>query len=248
MVCPRHAKTVAAKEMAVKSVFLPEPAIEGDKLRIVGDEHHHLSVARVEVGERVEVFNGRGEVWNVGVLALTRRETLVRVLDHRSIQRTGPEIVLGLSLIKPAVFELALEKAVEVGVTGILPIMATRSNTLPRDRAARWSRVVIEAAKQSKRYHLPVVEEPVRFPQALTLQAATKIVFAERGGGPLKSAIAGSPALCLVGPEGGWTDEELESASRQGFHPVGLGDSILRSETAAIVGAALIRYELQRTS
>jgi 16S rRNA (uracil1498-N3)-methyltransferase len=78
--------------------------------------------------------------------------------------------------------------------------------------------------------------------------AATKIVFAERGGGPLKSALAGSPAFFLVGPEGGWTDAELDAAHKKGFALVGLGDGILRTETAAIVGAALIRYELQRTS
>jgi 16S rRNA (uracil1498-N3)-methyltransferase len=131
-----------------------------------------------------------------------------------------------------------------VGVTRIIPIIAARSNTAGGGRTQRWKKIVIEAAKQSKRYHLPAIEEPVRFASALELSAPTKIVFAERGGGPLKSALAGSPALFLIGPEGGWTDAEVESARRHGFHPVGLGDGILRSETAAIVGAALIRYEL----
>ena len=233
--------------MAVKSVYLPEPVIEGERLRITGDEHHHLSVARIEEGESVEVFDGRGGVWNTEVLSSGRRETWVLVLDSRNVKQTGPELFLGLSLIKPAAFELALEKAVEVGVTRIIPVIASRSNAPQAGRAHRWKRVVIEAAKQSKRYHLPDVDEPLRLAAALELHAATKIVFAERGGGPLKSALAGSPALFLVGPEGGWTDAELESARPHGFHLVGLGDGLLRSETAAIVGAALIRYELQGT-
>ena len=87
----------------------------------------------------------------------------------------------------------------------------------------------------------------MRFDDVLSIPAVTKIVFAERDGGPLKSALAGSPALCLIGPEGGWTDAELEAARVKKFHFVSLGAGILRSETAAIVGAALLRYELQRT-
>ena len=69
-------------------------------------------------------------------------------------------------------------------------------------------------------------------------------MFAEREGGSLKSALTGSPVLYLIGPEGGWTDEELAQAQKGGFIPVSLGDAILKAETAAMVGASLIRYEL----
>ena len=230
--------------MALKSVFLPHPELEGDRLRVSGDEHHHLSVARAEVGELVEVLDGQGGAWTSEVLAATRKETVLRVVEKRQIQRTGPEIILAMSLIKPSAFELALEKAVEVGVTRFIPMIAHRSNPTPGRRTDRWVRIGIEAAKQSKRYYLPVIDEPAKFEHILDISAATKIVFAERGGGPLKSALAGSPALYLIGPEGGWTDEELEAARLKDFNLVGLGDTILRSETAAIVGAALLRYEL----
>ena len=230
--------------MALKSVFLPHPELDGDRLRVSGDEHHHLSVARAEVGELVEVLDGQGGAWTAEVLAATRKETVLRVVEKRHIQRTGPEIILAMSLIKPSAFELALEKAVEVGVTRFIPMIAHRSNATSGRRTDRWVRIGIEAAKQSKRYYLPVIDEPAKFEHILDVSAATKIVFAERGGGPLKSALAGSPALCLIGPEGGWTDAELEAARLKGFHLVGLGDAIFRSETAAIVGAALLRYEL----
>ena len=82
--------------------------------------------------------------------------------------------------------------------------------------------------------------------QVLSMTAASKIMFAERDGGPLKSALAGSPVLYLIGPEGGWTDSELTAAREQGFHLVSLGSTILKAETAAIVGGALIRHELGR--
>jgi len=230
--------------MALKSVFLPHPELEGDRFRVSGDEHHHLTVARAEVGEIVEVLDGRGGVWTAEVVAASRKEIVLRVVEKRHIQRTGPEIILAMSLIKPSAFELAVEKAVEVGVTRFIPVIAHRSNVTSGRRSDRWTRIAIEAAKQAKRYHLPVVDEPAKLEHVLNIAASTKIVFAERGGGPLKSALAGSPALCLIGPEGGWTDAELEAAKLKGFYLVGLGDNILRSETAAIVGAALLRYEL----
>jgi 16S rRNA (uracil1498-N3)-methyltransferase len=230
--------------MALKSVFLPNLSLDNDRLRISGDEHHHLTVARAGVGEVVEVLDGQGGVWTAEVVAVSRKETVVRMVEKRHVQRNGPEIILAMSLIKPAAFELALEKAVEVGVTRLIPVIAHRSSVASSRRLDRWTRIVVEASKQSKRYYLPPIEEPAKFQDVLNVPATTKIVFAERGGGPLKSALAGSPALCMVGPEGGWTDTELEMARLKGFHLVGLGETILRSETAAIVGTALLRYEL----
>jgi len=230
--------------MALKSVYLPHPKPEEDRLHISGDEHHHLTVARAEAGEILEVLDGQGGVWSAEVVGISRKETVVRIVQRRHVQRTGPEITLAMSLVKPSAFELALEKAVEVGVTRFIPVIAHRSNATSGRRSDRWTRIGIEAAKQSKRYYLPVIEEPTKFEHVLNIPAATKIVFAERGGGPLQSALAGAPALCLIGPEGGWTDAELEAARNRSFHLVGLGDTILRSETAAIVGAALLRYEL----
>jgi 16S rRNA (uracil1498-N3)-methyltransferase len=233
--------------MAVKSVYIPEPVIESGCLRILGDEHQHLKVARAEEGEAVEIFDGKGGIWAGKVRSTGKRETLVEILESRQIEQSGPELILGLSLVKPAAFELALEKAVEVGITRVVPIIASRSNVTSR-RSDRWARIVLEAAKQSKRYHLPGIDEPALFEAALDYPAKTKIVFAEHGGGPLKSALAETPVFFLIGPEGGWTDAELDAARQKGFALVGLGAGILRTETAAIVGAALIRYELDHTS
>src|SRR5437870_4132076 len=148
-----------------------------------------------------------------------------------------------MSMIRIPAFELALEKAVEVGVTRIVPFTAARSNVGAGHRHDRWMRIIIEAAKQSKHYYLPKLDEPMAFNEVLSLPASSKIIFAERGSGPLKPALAGSPVLYLIGPEGGWTDEELMTARKNGFHLVSLGTALLKAETAAIVGAALIRYE-----
>jgi 16S rRNA (uracil1498-N3)-methyltransferase len=154
------------------------------------------------------------------------------------------DLILALALIRFSAFEFALEKVVEAGVTRIVPFTADRSNVTSGNRHERWSRIVIEAAKQSKRYYLPVLDQPASFEQVMAMPAASKIMFAERDGGSLKSALANSPVLYLIGPEGGWTDREIAAARAHGFHTVSLGAAILKAETAAIVGAALIRYEL----
>lgn len=229
--------------MSLKSVYLPGPVFENNRIHIKDEEHHHLAVARAETGELVEVFDGRGNVWVIGIERVNRRETIGVLQDSRQIPPPSVVLILAQAIVRTAAFEFALEKAVEIGVTRIVPFSAARSNALP-GRRDRWSRIVIEAAKQSKRYHLPAIDPPMRFQEVLSIPANTKIMFAERGGGPLKSALAGSPALYLIGPEGGWTDAEIESARQHGFHTVSLGTGILKAETAAIVGGALIQYEL----
>jgi 16S rRNA (uracil1498-N3)-methyltransferase len=232
--------------MSLKSVYLPADAIDNNRIRVSGDEHRHLVVARVDAGETIEIFDGAGTVWRASVEAVGKRESVVRLIDSRQVFRDPFDVILGLSLIRTAAFEVVLEKAVELGVTRIIPFAAARSNVPPADRHERWMRIIVEAAKQSKHYFLPVLDAPTTFSQVVNTSAASKIMFAERAGGPLKSALNASPVLYLIGPEGGWTDGELAEAERCGFQKVSLGKSILRAETAAIVGAALIRYELER--
>jgi 16S rRNA (uracil1498-N3)-methyltransferase len=231
--------------MAVRSVYLPEPSIENDRMLILGDEHRHLAVARAEPGELIELFDGKGRAWTAVLESIGKRQAVARVTESREMPRDPAEVILGLALIRIAAFELALEKVVEVGVNRIVPFTADRSNATAGNRHERWVRIVIEAAKQSKQYHLPALDAPVGFDQVLAIPASSKIMFAERDGGSLKSALAGAPVLYLIGPEGGWTDRESAAARAGGFHAVSLGAAILKAETAAIVGASLIRYELQ---
>jgi 16S rRNA (uracil1498-N3)-methyltransferase len=230
--------------MSLKSVYFPTLSFHDNRIRITDDEHHHLVVSRTEAGESIEVFDGKGNVWIVVVEAVSKRETIGILKETRKIPPPSVDLILGIALIRTAAFEFALEKAVEIGVTRVVPFTAARSNAVAGHRHNRWSRSVIEAAKQSKRYHVPAIDAVATFDQVLAIPASTKIMFAERDGGPLESALAGSPALYLIGPEGGWTDMEISAACARGFREVSLGTGILKAETAAIVGGALIRYEL----
>jgi 16S rRNA (uracil1498-N3)-methyltransferase len=232
--------------MSLKSVYLLTPSFEENRIRITGEEHHHLVVGRAETGELIEVFDGKGNVWTVAVESVSKRETVAVLRESRAVPHPSVELILGIALIRTAALELALEKTVEIGVTRVVPFTAARSNAVAGNRHDRWSRIVIEAAKQSKRYHVPAIDAVEKFEQVLKIPASTKIMFAERDGGSLESALAGSPALYLIGPEGGWTEAEMSAARANGFGLVSLGTAILKADTAAIVGGALIRYELEK--
>src|SRR6266404_5525188 len=105
--------------MAVRSVYLPEPSIENNEVRIGGDEHRHLVVARAQPNEVIEIFDGNGHAWAASVQSVGKRETVARITDSRNVERDSLEVILGIALIRVTAFELALEKVVEVGVTRI---------------------------------------------------------------------------------------------------------------------------------
>jgi 16S rRNA (uracil1498-N3)-methyltransferase len=225
-------------------VYLAAPAIENNRIQITEDEHRHLTVARAVRDEVIEIFDGKGHVWTAAIESVSKRETIARVIGARDVPPPSMALILGMALIRISAFETAIEKAVEVGVTRIVPVMTARSNVTPGNRQERWARIVVEAAKQSKHYHIPQLDPPASLGEVLSIPASSKIMFAERGGGRLKPALMNSPVLYLIGPEGGWSEEELAESRQRGFTLVSLGEAILKAETAATVGTALIRYEL----
>ena len=121
-----------------------------NSMRIGGEEHRHLLVARAGLGETIEIFDGKGNVWTAVVESIGKRETVAGITDSRKARADPIEIILGLAMIRVGALELALEKAVEVGVTRIVPFTASRSNPAPGNRHDRWLRILIEAAKQAK--------------------------------------------------------------------------------------------------
>lgn len=230
--------------MAIKSAYCPEAEPDDGRVVVTGDEHRHLKVSRTVVGEAIEAFDGQGRVWSGKIESVEKKTTTILIEDERTVPPPAAEIILVQALIKTSPFEWLLEKAVEVGVTRIVPFRAERSNVSERDRGDRWRRIIVEAAKQTKQYRLPRLDPVDSLDRALGLDVESRVLFSEQGGGSLESAVSGAPVLYAIGPEGGWTAEEIALARGRGVREVHLGSNILRSETAAIVGAALIGYEL----
>lgn len=196
------------------------------------DDRHHLErVLRVKVGEEVTVSDGRGG-WRV--CAFARAGVLEPVADVEHRPAPTPAITVAFALTKGEKPETAVQKLTELGVDRIVPFIAARSIARwEGDRAerhvARLRKVAREAAMQSRRAHLPVVDEVVDFAAAAAIPGAT---LADAGGAP---PTLERPVI-LVGPEGGWSDEERG----RGLPTVGLGDQVLRAETAALAAGALL--------
>lgn len=219
------------------------------------DEARHLrDVLRLKNGDEVYVFNGIGGEFRCTVVNTKRDSAELRI--ESEVEPAKPEsplrLELCIALLKGEKFDLVVQKATELGVTRIVPLMTRYADIHLRDetdaakRVARWQRIALEAAKQSGRAFVPEVSAPASFESVLAGTKADELclMFSERGGHSLvEERQTKSKAIkALVGSEGGWSDEEIEGARAAGFQIVTLGGRILRAETAAITVAALLQY------
>jgi len=214
---------------------------------LVGAHAEHLAVVlRVRAGQTFEVVAGHHT--RTGRVTSVSPDRVEFELGAPVVQGGTPRIGLLMAIFKFDRMEWAIEKCTELGVERIVPVIARRTDShlvrAAAGRVDRWQRIVKQAAEQSRRIAVPVVEQPVPLKDAVELTAATRIVLAESEQQvPIKDALASHPAnaelLLAFGPEGGWTDEELRLFSQHGWVSASLGATILRSETAAIAATAI---------
>jgi 16S rRNA (uracil1498-N3)-methyltransferase len=215
--------------------YIDADLASGASVVLSREEQHHAHVVRVREGEEVEVFNGRGasfiakytaEGLQVGVPAPDRE---ARVALH-----------LAMAIINLDKFDLVLQKATELGVRSIIPLVTDRVEIRAeryRGKAERWRKIVFEAVKQSGRSVIPIVEEPQPVDEVIKREG-TKIIF-DADATPATQQPSNAATL-FIGPEGGWTERELQLAREQGCAFERLGIRRLRAETAAIVAIALV--------
>ncbi len=238
------------------SCYVPPAQISKDTIRIGESERHHLlNVLRLKVEDRVEVFDGAGNRY-VASLCDTRISPLqAKIRQHQFHPHTPPYITLFQALPKFDKMDLIVQKTTEIGVNEIAPMICQRSipkSIIQQKRMTRWQRIANEAARQCKRPHLGHVLAPQGLEECLRgvnhFDLLILLWEGEKRRG-LKEILrnhgeAKSVGL-FVGPEGGFTDEEVELALQNGCLPATLGDNILRTETAAIVAVASVMYELR---
>jgi 16S rRNA (uracil1498-N3)-methyltransferase len=237
---------------------LPSPDV-GARVTLAADESRHLrDVLRLRVDDEAFVFDGAGREFRcvvaesgsgrgVGEAVLEVRERVEPLRPESPL-----ELALALALLKGEKFDMVVQKATELGVARVEPVLTARADVRPRDardterRVERWRRLALEASKQSGRARVPSVESPQTFERIITREPreeTARLLFSERGGAGLNSIAAGAPAVvALVGPEGGWDDEELSLARAHGWTLVTLGGRTLRAETAAITVCALLQH------
>ncbi|HVS80794.1 MAG TPA: 16S rRNA (uracil(1498)-N(3))-methyltransferase [Pyrinomonadaceae bacterium] len=241
-------------------------ALDEQTVSLSADEARHArGVLRLQPGDEVYVFDGAGKEFRCAVRELDRDGAALDVLEE--VETARPEsplnLTLGIALLKGEKFDLVVQKAVELGVSRIIPLDTDRTDVRLRDnqdahnRMTRWRRIALEAAKQSGRASVPEIIAPLTF-EFLCAMSATeeekspqpvRLMFSERGGKSLSetaNSFVEQPKriVALVGPEGGWADEEIELAREGLWKIVTLGGRTLRAETAAIVITALLQHRL----
>ncbi len=224
-------------------------AVRSGRAVLSGDDAKHLrQVLRAEPGQQYELADNEsvylGEIEGTG-----RDEVSFRILERLPDEPLPVRLHLYLALIKFERFEWAVEKATELGAERIVPLEAARSEKgLERaavKRVERWRKIARESAQQSRRSRLPDVSEPLRFGEAVRSHGFRVFLDEQPATAPLASVLPahrkpGDLVSLLAGPEGGWTDAERAQAVAAGCVPAGLGRLILRAETAALAGLAVI--------
>lgn len=234
---------------------LPERLCTGP-LTVDGDDHHYLvRVRRLAVADQVVLFDGAGRQARATLTKLGPGTVTLEVDQPATIARSQrPQIIMLVALIKGQRMEWCLQKLVELGVDRVVPFAAARSVVrLDADRAhtrqRRLQAIAVDAARQCERDDVPEVSPISSFPDAIRLADAAdrRILLFERETRPLAEVLGGAPptsVALLVGPEGGFTADEVEAARAAGFESVGLGPRILRAETAAVTAAAIVGFAL----
>jgi len=211
-----------------------------------GAELHHLRVRRLRPGNELILSDGGGHARRGILVALDHRQALVRFLSTAAtVQGPALHLVLAQAMLKGDLSDLVIEKATELGVSGIVFFASERAIARGcSDRRARWLRVARSAAKQSQRNTIPEVSGPLQFAELLHRPESLRLLFVEAPTAPPLRATSEPPdgVLAAVGPPGGFTPAEVERAAGAGFRLVGLGPRILRAETAALAAVTLCQF------
>lgn len=227
-------------------VFVPSEKLTGPRVVLDGEPHRHLvKVLRLQPGDEVLVFDGGGTEIEARVLGAGGRTIELELGQRRAVAMAPVTITLLQGVPRGERMDVIVQKATELGVARIVPVLAARSVARPSaSRARRWQTIAQEAARQSGRADVPEVTAPVALPEAVAQvrDGSRFVLWEEEHGRPLRSALhADAQVALLIGPEGGLAVEEVVEARTHGFVPVGLGPRILRVETAAVVAVALVQ-------
>lgn len=243
--------------MTVYRFFIDQSMIKGSLIVLSGELGKHARVVRLKRGEIFEAVTS-DSLYSAVVESTSPQGVAGRVLSVVPVTPPGFEVHLFAGMLKASKMDLVVEKATELGVTSITPVICSRSVPNPDEsgwerKLLRWRRIAVSAAEQSKRTSVPEVTHPVSLPDLTCAKSPGvpqgKLILAWEGlsGTPsdLGRIVAGERRVSvLVGPEGGFTDSEVEAALRRGFVPVSLGPQILPAETACIMAVGLVVFLL----
>ncbi len=229
--------------MRVPRVFIDQKVVPGDSIFLSIDKTHHiLHVLRLNVGDQVKLFNNSGFEFIAKIIEVKKKAIRVEVGESSQCENESPlEIALYLAVSRGPHMDFSIQKAVELGVKVIIPIISEFSNVkLTGNRVdnkiTHWEKIIIGAAEQCGRNTLAELQSPMTFNESIHLDNNSKKLILHPGVGQTMSKIniKNSKLALMIGPEGGFSDEEFQKALDNNYIPVNLGPRILRTETAVV--------------
>ena len=232
--------------------FIRDDDFDGKKAVIRGDDCHHLvDVRRVKAGDILRVRLDSGKGYTARITAAGRGEIILEILEEIAVGDEPVRITLYMALLKGDNFEFVLQKAVEIGVNRIVPVISSR--TVPdisgkyQRKHDRWNRIISGAAKQCMRSGIPSIDNPLPFNDTVKGDGSPMKLVAHPGAATelrdyLSSSVKPDAVSLLIGPEGGFSESEIAYAYGNGWVPVNFGTTHLRAETAAVILPSLLIY------
>jgi 16S rRNA (uracil1498-N3)-methyltransferase len=226
-------------------------AMPGMILNLSEDAHHHLfTVLRSREGEELTVFNGLGESWRARITQLAKKHGQIELIEKCNTVTESPlKIHLGQAVSKGDRMDFVMQKATELGVTEITPIITERGNVkLDAERwekkRTHWNQIIISACEQSGRDTLPILNPVIDLATWFTaLKPGLRFILSPHATDSLESLNKPQEVTLLIGPEGGLSEREVNLAvSRCDFKAIQLGPRVLRTETAAITSLSIFQY------
>jgi len=237
--------------MTLPRFLVTQDALATRRTILSGPELRHLRVRRLRVGSTVILADGSGSQRYGTVIDLTRQQAIIDLIEPQTEPCESPlRLVLALALLKADTIDLVIEKVTELGVTEVLLFTSTRSvvREASAHRLARWHRIARSATKQCQRNTIPPVSALFSFDTLLNRKSESlRLLFWEGApdasrGKPMVLAEDIDSALAVVGPEGGFTHDEVQRAANAGFHVTGLGPRTLRAGTAGIAAVTICQF------
>ncbi len=229
--------------------YVPELTTADKLIQISGSEFHHLvHVRRLQSGDKITITNGNGLLASAIIKVISKKTAEIEIIEIEKILQSMSRIAVAFSLLKSKNDQLIIEKLTELGVKEFFPIITERSvRKTSVNTAEKFEKTAIAAIKQCDNAYLPVIHEPLDLKSAITIiknAGFTPVVALETGNRKSLSSIIkhldkADPCL-IIGPEGGFSSEEIQLFEAENLASVTLGNHILRAETAAIVVAAQI--------
>lgn len=225
--------------------------IDGGKAVISGRDYRHMvKVLRLKQGDSVTLFDTESNEHLGKITEIGSRDLVVEIIESRKVERDSPLcITLLQGLPKGDKMDYIVEKATELGVHSIIPVITERSQVRSSEKKSRWERIALEASKQCGRTNPTIIENTLNFSEALNMRNGSDlaIILHVSSKSTIKEFLKKSLQLpkniiILVGPEGGFSQTEVLLASEMGFTPLGLGPRTLRTETASVAFLSIIQF------